>query len=232
MERVCGQRAERVVIHIIPAPEPATFDEEVRQPGLSAIAELVGEAATLKRPGPRREPIEDHRERIPADKFPSYWTRALGDLLDSYDRICAYTCFYIEPVTGAASVDHMIPKSRRWDRVYEWLNYRLACSLMNSRKGVVSTVLDPFEIETGWFTLELVGFQVAPAESLSSEQRKRVEHTIDELGLNKQDCCGLREEYAVNYWSGHISLHYLAQRAPFVAMELRRQGRILSTDSK
>ena len=51
----------------------------------------------------------------------------------------------------------MVAKSMRWDQVYEWANYRLACSLMNARKDAIASVLDPFEIEDGWFALELVG---------------------------------------------------------------------------
>ena len=49
----------------------------------------------------------------------------------------------------------MLPKSTRWRDVYEWLNYRLACSRMNSRKGVMPNILDPFEVENEWFVLEL-----------------------------------------------------------------------------
>jgi hypothetical protein len=40
------------MIPVEPAPEPADFDSKVRQPGLSAIAELVGEPLTIKRRGP------------------------------------------------------------------------------------------------------------------------------------------------------------------------------------
>ena len=44
MERICRGHSEGVVIHVEPAPEPARFDQEVRRPGLSALAEMVGEA--------------------------------------------------------------------------------------------------------------------------------------------------------------------------------------------
>jgi hypothetical protein len=175
--------------------------------------------------------VAERREDIPAKAFPGYWTRALDDLLAAYHRICAYTCFYIEPVTGAASVDHMVPKSLAWNRVYEWLNYRLACSLMNSRKGAAPDVLDPFEVEDGWFTLELVAFQVKPGDGLDPQIRANVERTIDRLRLNDLDCRAQREAYAINYLEGHIGLDYLSRRAPFVARELRRQGRLRAGDA-
>lgn len=218
------------MIRVHPAPEPTDFDEKVRQPGLSAMAELVGEEPLRKRPGPKRKKLAERREDIRPDAFPPYWTHALDNLLDAYQRICAYVCIYIEKVTGGASIDHLIPKSRAWDHVYEWSNYRIACSLMNTRKGVACEVLDPFEIQDGWFALELVGFQVVPGESLDASIRERVVATIETLNLNDRECCGLREEYASEYQAGHISLGYLRRRAPFVARELERQGRLNERD--
>lgn len=213
------------MIRVHPAPEPAGFDEKVRQPGLRAIAALVGE-----RSGTKRAKIADRPEDIPAGKLPPYWRRALDHLLASYDHICAYACVYIERVTGAASVDHFIPKSLAWNLAYEWHNYRLACSLMNTRKGSSAEILDPFAIEDGWFALELVGFQVIPGEELDASVEQRVTTTIERLGLNDREWRELRGEYAAAYWNGEIRLGYLCRRAPFVARELRRQGRLRRED--
>lgn len=220
------------MIRVHPAPEPADFDDKVRQPGLSAIAEMVGEEPLRKRPGPKRKRLAERRADILPDAFPPFWTHALDDLLGAYHRICAYVCIYIEKVTGASSVDHLIPKSQAWDQVYEWSNYRIACSLMNTRKGTTSEVLDPFEVQDGWFALELVGFQVVPGETLDASSRERVLATIDRLNLNDRECCGLRDEYASEYLAGHISLDYLRRRAPFVARELERQGRLNERDRR
>ena len=106
--------------------------------------------------GRRYSQIAESRDEIPASAFHPYWREALEDLLERYDRICSYLCLYIPRGTGAPSVDHLIAKSTQWDQVYEWRNYRLACSLMNARKGAVASVLDPFEVEYGWFAMELV----------------------------------------------------------------------------
>ena len=99
---------------------------------------------------------------------------------------------YIARGTGAPSVDHMIAKSTRWDQVYEWRNYRLACALMNSWKGAVASVLDPFEIEDGWFALELVAFQVVPGDELPDDTEMLVRDTIEQLRLNDVVCCDAR----------------------------------------
>ena len=219
------------MIRVAPAPEPKNFNKLVRQPGSSALAELVGEAPTIKRPGKRRAPIAHKRDEIPPKSFPDYWTKAIKDLLEAYGRICAYVCCYIEPVTGMPTVDHMIAKSHRWDQVYEWRNYRLACSLMNSRKSNVAHVLDPFDVGNGWFELELVGYQLKPAGQLDPRTRDRVAKTIDQLKLNDEDCRELREHYASAYLTGEIRLSFLERRAPFIAIELRRQGKLHQGDA-
>lgn len=211
------------MIRVELADEPGDFDRKVRQPGLRAIAELVGEPDLPKRRGRKRSVVAATRDEIPADKFPPLWTEALPEMLGAYDRICAYLCFYIERVTGAASVDHMLPKSLDWREVYEWRNYRLACSKMNSRKNDYRDVLDPFEIEDGWFRMELVGYQVIPAPGLPPEIHQKVEATIERLKLNDYECLQLREEYAEAFASGDISLKHLRSRAPFLAREIEAQ---------
>ena len=215
------------MIRVELADEPLDFDAKVRQPGLRAIAELAGEPGLPKRKGRPRKAVANSRELIPADNFPSYWTEALPGLRAAYGHVCSYVCVYIEPVTGAASVDHMLPKSLSWQEAYEWRNYRLACSLMNSRKNDYRDVLDPFEIDDDWFHLELVGYQVIPRAGLEPAIKTRVQATIDRLKLNDRDCLTVREDYATDYFQGDISLGYLRRRAPFLAREIERQGRAL-----
>ena len=211
------------MIRVESAPEPVDFDSKVRQPGLRAIAEMTGTPALPRRRGRPREVIAASPDEIPADKFPAYWTEALPELLEGYSRVCAYMSFYIERVTGAASVDHMLPKSVDWREIYEWHNYRLACSLMNSRKNAYRDVLDPFEIDDGWFRLELVGYQVIPAPDLPADIHEKVEATIERLKLNDYECLKLREEYAEEFYRGDISQAGLHRRAPFLAREIERQ---------
>ena len=208
---------------------PPTFDADVRQPGLRAIAELVGKRPPRKA-GRRYARVAESEEEIPASKFPPYWREALGDLLERYDRICSYLCLYIPRGVGAPSVDHMIAKSMQWDQVYEWTNYRLACSLMNARKDAIASVLDPFEIEDDWFALELVEFQIVPGEALPPDVLTRVEATIERLRLNDLECRKARQEFVENYRNGAIRHDYLTRHAPFVERELRRQGRLREED--
>jgi len=213
------------VIPVALAPEPADFDRRVRRPGLRAIAELCGKTPLTKRTaGQPFKQIATREADIPSDKFPPYWVESLDELMSRYHEICAYSCFRIHRVTGARSADHFAAKSRHWRRAYEWSNYRLCCSRLNARKNDVSSVLDPFQIEAGWFQLELVGFQVHPDRSCPKTLQAKIQRTIDRLGLN--DFRRDREEDAERYWSKDVSLIVLKQESPFVAAELRRQGRL------
>ena len=215
------------MIPVTPAPEPASFDRKVRQPGLRAIAELAGEQPTPPRTAGRPfKPVAASRGDIPAKKFPKYWCKMLGDLMESYHRICAYLGLRICGSTGVPSVDHAIAKSKQWDQVYEWSNYRLASSRINAYKGV-ACVLDPFEIGEGWFGLELIEFQVVSGRGLPDEVAGKVEDTIKRLRLNYPIYCETRAEYAEDYWNGEISFRHLMRHAPFVAKELQRQHRLL-----
>ena len=84
------------MIRLTLAPEPAGFDAAVRQPGLHAIAEMVGAQPLVPRRGRRRQALWTRREDIPANKFPDYWTRTLDDLLREYQRLCALDQIQLE----------------------------------------------------------------------------------------------------------------------------------------
>ncbi len=227
----------RVEIQPEPRPPGFDFDNEVRQPGLSALAELTGHAPTITRRGPRIQPratrVEDLTHNALRD-YP-YWTRALDALHEAYRGICAYSCFYMEPVSGP-TVDHFVAlASAEASQAYEWGNYRLACSLMNACKNKFPDVLDPFLIQDGWFTLNLGTFVVEAAEGLEEPLKQRVRDTITRLHLDSRDVSTTHRRWFEAYWhpddpSRPIPLWFLEKRAPFLARELRRQGRIRPED--
>lgn len=218
------------MIHVHPAPEPLDFEAKVRAPGLSAMQEQIGNPPTYPRTGPRMEKIADRIEDIPAAALKPYWRACLGQLRSAYGGICSYLCFYVEEVTGSATVDHFVAKSVDRRLAYEWSNYRFACALMNSYKNAATSCLDPFEVEDDWFELELVGYQLRPAEHLAQEIVTRVRETIRILDLNHPDICDKRASHAMDYETGEISLRHLEKRSPLVARELRRQGKLLPHD--
>ncbi len=187
------------MIHVDAAPEPEDFDLRVRQPGRAALS--AGK-----------------------DPLPDYWRRCLPELLARYGRVCAYCCIYIPRVVGGPSVEHLAPKSKHPDLAYEWRNYRLVCALMNSRKRDFEDVLDPFDVETGWFELLPPTWQVTPRRGLDADTRQAVVETIERLELNDAECREQREEDYLAYAEAAITFTWLAKVNPFVAREVDRQG--------
>ncbi len=212
------------MIHVQMQREPPDFDTKVRQPGKRALLELAGGLPAVKRPGPKRKP-----SGRPED-LPPYWRACLAELHRSYRGICAYVCIYIPKVVGSAGVDHMVPKSADPKLAYEWSNYRLACGMMNGKKGIFEDVLDPFEIETGWFALELAGCSIHPAPGLGKRRHRAVKRTIERVGLDLPECREIRSKFVNDYINRDISFRYLEGHCPFVALEMRRQGLIRPED--
>jgi len=213
------------MIKVVPAPEPSGFDARVRQPGLSAIDELIGRPPRITRPGPRRKRIARQRRRIPSDAFPPYWREIIPELRHAYHGRCAYLATFIEPGTGLSTVDHFVPRSKDWRLVYEWSNFRLCAAVINGTKQD-RALLDPFEVEEGWFALEFVSFQVVVGPKAPPQRLAEIKASIRDSGLNARECCELRQQYVTDYEQGQIQLPYLERRAPFVAAEMRRAGRL------
>lgn len=214
------------------ADEPNGFDKRVRQPGLSAIDELVGRPPRIRRRGPRRVKVADSEADIPPDIFPPFWRHALDDMMVAYEQRCAYLAMFIEE-TGSPTVDHVIPKSVAWNRVYEWSNYRLCAGVVNSKKGELLGLVDPVAARVGWFGLDLGSFRVVRGGSAPKSQHKRIDATLPLLNI--RDCCAQRRRYVEEYRRGPgakgIDLTYLEYRAPFIAAELRRQGQLVRGDA-
>jgi hypothetical protein len=220
------------VIPVMLAQEPADFDAKVRQPGLSAIDELVGREPRLRRPGPRRKMVADTEPAISAHAFPPFWRDALDDMMRAYEQRCAYLAMFIED-TGNPTVDHVIPKSFAWDRVYEWSNYRLCTGVVNSKKGELIGLVDPIEAQVGWFELDLASYRVVRGKTAPAPLHEKIDATLPLLNL--RDCCAQRKRYVEDYRLGSgnkgIDLAYLERRAPFIAAELRRQGQLVRGDA-
>ena len=197
------------MIPVTPQPEPSTFDKNVRKKG----RKYLGEKGI-----PLDQPLPEGTELYP------YWRACLDDLYSKYNGLCAYLAIFFERVTGGGSVDHFIAKSERADLAYEWANYRLACSTMNSRKWKFGDVLDPFEIREDMFHLEFVSGHIYPNPGLPAEERKSVADTIKRLGLDDPGCREMRARHYQEYREGQYTSDFFKKRSPFVWYEANRQG--------
>lgn len=198
------------MIPVLEQPEPADFDANVRQKGL---AFLRRKGIALDQPVPK------------GTKLDTCWRSCLDDLHARYQGCCAYLAVFFERVTGGASVDHFVAKSTsRAEYAYEWRNYRLSCSTMNSRKREFDDVLDPFSIQEGWFQLELVSGRIYPNPALSSNTKRQVQETIKRLGLDDAGNRKLRSRHYQEYTARDYTAAFLKKRSPFVYSEALRQG--------
>ncbi len=103
---------------------------------------------------------------------------------------------------------------------------------LNGRKGIREDILDPFQIQNGWFVIDFPSLFVRPAQGLAPSIAQSVQITIDVLGLNHEGTCLQgREAYLKSYCLGDIDFPYLRTKAPFVAFELQRQGLVQSIKS-
>lgn len=231
------------------ALEPAAFHTKVRIPGNRSIREKCGQvvppewARKAGKPNTQvRRKVPDGQgnlalvpvtrpEDLPPDTFKPYWTAAIPWLLQAYSRICAFCCFRIHE-TASPSVDHMVPKSTAWDKVYEWSNYRLASLRLNAAKGAMTTVIDPFDVKPGWFELEFTFGQIRPGPVARADERlkARVDTTIDVLGLNSSALVAARMRDISAYEDSQLRIRRLREESPFVADEIIRQGRLWAGD--
>jgi hypothetical protein len=184
-------------------PEAADFDAQVRRPGLAYL---------------QTNPNPSSREF----KRRNYWTRAVSELSSAYENRCAYTSLRM---VDSISIDHFLPKAHYPELAYEWSNYRLARQKLNGRKGNTEEVIDPFNVEFGWFELDLPSCLLQPAQSLEREIKSRINQTINILQLNRdeslvQERCDL----LVNLADELITIEFVDKTYPFLSYEVRRQG--------
>jgi len=197
------------MIPVTPAPEPAVFDAEVRQPGLKWLASKGIEA--------------DKPPPAPA-KLPAHWQKASKELWDAYRGVCAYLCIYFEWPLGAHSTEHFVAKSRDASLAYEWANYRLSCLGANRRKNRFDDVLDPFEIEPDTLELNLASGGIKPNPRKYGDIPERARATIERLGLDVPEMNDMRARHFEDYLRADVSEAYLERHSPFVWYEAHRKN--------
>ncbi|HET6251501.1 MAG TPA: hypothetical protein VFE47_27700 [Tepidisphaeraceae bacterium] len=195
------------MINVTRQKQPTRFSATVARPGREFLSRTSN---------PTREEWSSH----------AFWTEISAELKARYSHICAYTCHWIPADTGFQSVEHFKPKKLYPHLAYVWSNYRLVCGRLNGRKGDHEDVLDPFLVRNGWFVLDFDSMQVRPSDAISPELATAVEITIKRLKLNDDDTCvEARQEWITQYCKAPgIPFETLRRYAPFIAMELERQG--------
>lgn len=185
-------------------PEPKDFESKVRAKGRKFLRQVS------------RPKTWENRE---------YWRESLKDLYEAYNKVCAYSAQWIPRTEGSPTVDHFIPKSVKPELAYEWSNFRLSCLKMNARKRDFQDILDPFQIEPGWFILDFPSLLIKVNPDLEEPMKSQVRSTIKRLRLNDDDdCVKHRQDWLIQYCKGNITFKFLKETAPFIAYELERQN--------
>lgn len=218
--------------------EPSWFHEDIRLKGDDILSELTG-APCRSRKGRKRAPVASAIEAIPAKVLEkpqnAIWRRAIPGLRLLYKDTCAYLGVRIYE---NATVDHFRPVSKCQKQAYEWSNFRLSSSLVNSFKHDHEDVIDPFLVQPGWFELTLLTGVIEPGKQVSDPAIiGAIRDTIKRLRLNENKTWVERRREAFDryiafhdpcYPSNHPkwNLDALAIDFPFVAYEIVRQGKV------
>jgi hypothetical protein len=196
------------MIPVAPQPEPRPpgydFRHDVYERGEDAIRQMAGLPPLrtwLGQKITRRKDvscIDDVTHQHLRDH--PYWTRAMPALHAAYGGMCAYSARFIEHIE-LPTTDHFVALKNTSDPLlaYTWSNYRLAHALLNGAKSAIPDVLDPFEIEDGWFALDLGTFKTIPGAAAPPERVRAIQHTITTLGLDSPPVAMTRRRAAERY---------------------------------
>lgn len=184
-------------------PEPEDFDAKCRQKGLAWL---------------QRNPQGTRKQKRPTD----YWSPFRPVLADRFANLCAYGAMH-EPV---GTVDHFQPIKADETLAYEWRNYRYASGWLNSSKSKCAAVLDPFDVQPGWFEVLLPSLQlVARKDRIPEALHPLVDETLKRLHLcDDERIVRQRRQWLKMYEEGHLDLAGLQELAPLIAEAVRTQG--------
>jgi hypothetical protein len=108
---------------------------------------------------------------------------------------------------------------------FEWTNYRYATGVVNSLKGTLDDqILDPCEVQNGWFEVLLPSFQLVATAQLPADLRGKAELTLSKLQLRRgHHARWTRWDWYRRYWNGGTpDLENLRLDAPLVAAAVEK----------
>jgi hypothetical protein len=180
-----------------PIPEPRAFDAECRQKGRRWI---------VTHPNPEGRP-------------PDYWSPFRDELREGFVRRCGYFAMYMHD----GAVDHFTSwensKEANPQLAYDWPNLRFIAPSLNSKKGTLDDqLLDPFEVQDGWFEVEIPSFVLRITNQVPAHLMEKARFTVDRLDLQQgRKAVALRREWYEQFRLGELSPDGLRRNAPLVA---------------
>jgi len=185
------------MIPVRPKKEPANFEATVRKPG---------KAWMKKHPKKRPHP---------------FWREVKEPLRNAFLKLCGYAAMYVPDGT----VDHFFSCKKKPELAYEWSNYRFAMGLLNAtKKDADDEIVDPFEVQDGWFEILLPSLQMRVTDATPLKMRKKAETTLRRLKLDHGEAIlRTRREWYQLYQEKKLTLAGLREMAPLIAAAVDKQ---------
>lgn len=148
-----------------------------------------------------------------------YWSQFKANLANGFANRCGYSALY-EPV---GSVDHFKNWKHRPELAYDWQNFRYAAEWINKSKQTADDeVLDPYEVQDGWFEITLPSLQLRVTDRVPPEKRARANYTLTRLHLRDDErVIRQRHQWYAMYLEGKLSIEGLEQVAPLIAAAVK-----------
>ena len=112
------------------------------------------------------------------------------------------------------------------DKAYEWNNYRYVEAWMNSAKNKRTSVniLDPFDVQDGWFEIQLPSLQLIRTDNVPEKFREKANWTLEHLPLRDDErILKVRREWYRMYQDSELNLAGLRKKAPLIAAAVEKQ---------
>lgn len=192
---------------MIPVPllndqnEPGLFDKNCRQPGKAWLA--------------ANPSVDPHTQS-------TWWSQFKSALAEHFQHRCGWLAVHIGM---QGQVDHWLACKTNPQQAFEWSNFRYVSGSVNSRKSTLNDqVLDPCEVQEGWFEVHLPSFQLVETTSLPITHKQRADTTLEQLGLrNGYEARWTRWDAYRDCWNaGSVDLAKLSTKAPLVAGAVKK----------
>ena len=125
----------------------------------------------------------------------------------------------------SGTVDHGISFNEDPLLAYEWSNYRFIDGWINSSKNkqVAADLLDPFEVQEGWFEISLPSLQLVLTDAVPAEFRARAENTLKKLPLRNDERILRPRRKWLSLYEKTGDLEMLREMAPLIAAAVEKK---------
>ena len=160
------------------------------------------------------------RQNPVSKDIPGYWREFQAELATGFNDRCGWWAMYI----GDGAVEHFLSQENYRHLAYEWSNYRYVAPTLNSSKKILDdAVLDPFEIQYGWFEVILPSMQLIQTALIPSRLNSKADFTLKRLQLvNGRKVRRLRERWYEDFKAKRLEMPGLEYYAPLVAEAVKK----------